>query len=451
MSAEQPPLLPAHRKFLSVRAVDDGVATERGYQSAVKKSDLLRLGFGRTQQLAPAIVIPIWSVRRAVESYQLRPDKPRLDDKGKARKYEMKAGSNMLLDAHPRLTRRRGGSNISLLADPKVPLFITEGVPKGDAAVSIGLCCIALLGVWNWRGSNEAKGKAALADWDSIVLNGRVVYIAFDSDVMEQRQVHSALTRLKPFLKSRGAAVKVIYLPRGDHGEKVGLDDYIAQKKLAKCTDGEIRDGLCALASDELIQPATETKEDQRPEIAIVAGKAPEIVDAAERVLVAHAARLQVFQRAGEIVRIVTLERESTDGELWRPAGTVQLVPASGVNLQEIFDRLISWSRIRGDEVKPADCPMRFANTYVARGQWKLSHLRGIIEAPILRPDGTLLQTPGYDSATGLFFHSEENWPLVPDQPTRAQAQAAVRTLLEPFSEFPFVDDSARYVVIAGI
>src|ERR1700730_11258541 len=127
-----------HREFLRVRAIADEVAAERGYSSAFRKSELERLGFGRAQQLVPTLVIRIWSVRVQVEWYQLRPDEPRLDDKGKPRKYEMKAGSRMLLDAHPRLTHSREGSEVPLIADPSVPLFITEGVPKGDAAVTIG-------------------------------------------------------------------------------------------------------------------------------------------------------------------------------------------------------------------------------------------------------------------------------------------------------------------------
>ena len=40
------------------------------------------------------------------------------------------------------------------LADPAVPLWITEGQKKADALASRGLCAIALLGVWNWRGTN---------------------------------------------------------------------------------------------------------------------------------------------------------------------------------------------------------------------------------------------------------------------------------------------------------
>ena len=51
---------------------------------------------------------------------------------------------------------------------------------KADALVSIGLCCVALLGVWNFRGTNDAGGKVALADWESVALNGRGFEDRFD-------------------------------------------------------------------------------------------------------------------------------------------------------------------------------------------------------------------------------------------------------------------------------
>ena len=61
---------------------------------------------------------------------------------------------------------------------------VTEGVRKVDAIVSKGMTAIALLGVWNWRGTNQQGGKTALADWEAVALNGRPVYLCFDSDVM---------------------------------------------------------------------------------------------------------------------------------------------------------------------------------------------------------------------------------------------------------------------------
>lgn len=446
-------LLERHQKFLRDRAITDDVAPERGYQSATRMADLAKLGFGRTQQLVPALVIPICSVRGAVESYQLRPDNPRLNEKGKPRKYEMKAGARMLIDAHPRMTRPRDGGKVPLIADPGVPLLITEGIPKGDAAVSIGLCCIALLGVFNFRGTNETGGKTALADWESIALNGRTVYIAFDSDVMEKREVYSALARLKAFLESRKAIVKLIYLPAGEHGEKTGLDDYIARTKAAGRSDADIRDALLALATPELRKLAAQAADGKRPEIFIIPGRQPEIVDAAEQVLVANATRLRIFQRAGEVVRVITLNREVKRTGLRRPTGTVQLAPVSTLNLLEIFDRLIRWMKPGGqDGPKPADCHAKIAATYLARvGDWKVPALLGVIEAPMMRPDGSIVSAPGYDDATGLFLSADEDWPGVPDAPTKTAALAALRELIHPFADFPFVDEASRSVLLAAI
>ena len=45
---------------------------------------------------------------------------------------------------------------------------------------------------------------------------------------------------------------------------------------------------------------------------------------------------------------------------------------------------------------------------------------RGIVGAPVLRPDGTLLQTPGYDQQTGLYLASKIPLDHVPEKPTTA-------------------------------
>ena len=84
-----------------------------------------------------------------------------------------------------------------------MPLFITEGIKKGDALVSCGRCTVTLLGVWSWRGRNDDGGLTALAEWDYVALNDREVYIVFDSDVMLKPEVHKAMVRLKAFLESR--------------------------------------------------------------------------------------------------------------------------------------------------------------------------------------------------------------------------------------------------------
>ena len=150
-------LRPEHEALLVASTIAPEVAAARGYKSADTKAALARLGFSKAQQHVPALLVPVWSaVTGQIAFYQARPDTPRVNGNGKVVKYETPANVRMAVDAHPMIRAKLG--------DPAVPLLITEGVRKADAAVSRGLCCIALLGVWNWRGRNDHGGKAVLPD-----------------------------------------------------------------------------------------------------------------------------------------------------------------------------------------------------------------------------------------------------------------------------------------------
>jgi hypothetical protein len=230
-----PDLLPHHAALLTASAIRDQVAEARGYRSVEQKTRLTELGFSSTQARVPALLIPIWNVHGEIALYQTRADEPRIVN-GKAVKYETPLRSRMVLDVPPTCRKNLG--------NPGIPLFVTEGIRKDDAAASLDLCCVALLGVWNFRGSNEFGGTTALADWESIALTDRVVYIVFDSDVMTKISVYQALARLKAFLEGRHAHVQLIYLPSGPGGAKIGLDDFLAAKHTV--------DDLLALASTEL-------------------------------------------------------------------------------------------------------------------------------------------------------------------------------------------------------
>jgi hypothetical protein len=254
-------LEPQHERLLIDSAIDPPVSRERGYRTETVKTHLRRLGFSSAQCLTPALLLPIWNVRGEPAGYQLRPDQPRMKD-NRVVKYETSANMHMAVDVHPRLSAVRTRDNGApywdvsevppLLADPSVPLWITEGVRKADSALSIGLCCISLLGVWNWRGSNGAGGKTVLADWESIALEQRRVYLAFDSDAAHNAQVRQALLRLTAFVESRGAQILFICLPAGPYGRKVGLDDYIATRKKDGRDSQQIINLLLTLAHDRL-------------------------------------------------------------------------------------------------------------------------------------------------------------------------------------------------------
>ena len=218
-------LLPQHLHMLHTESgILDTVVAERGYASVDGKAgtDTLRtLGFPRRYaRLVPGLVVPVHTTDGQQPFAVYRPDHPDIGPDGRARKYLLPKGVGIRIDCPPRSRPH--------LADPAMPLWITEGQKKGDALASHGAIVLALLGVWNFKGKNDFGGTTILADLDYIAWDTRMVHIVFDSDVMVKPAVSQALARLVEHLRRKGAVVDACYLPDGPHG-KIGVDDFLVQ------------------------------------------------------------------------------------------------------------------------------------------------------------------------------------------------------------------------------
>jgi hypothetical protein len=94
----------------------------------------------------------------------------------------------------------------------------------------------------------------------------------------------------------------------------------------------------------------------------------------------------------------------------------------------------------------PCALPKDVVATLRARASWPgIRRLEGLVQAPTLRADGTVLQEPGYEAASELLFDpGEDVFPLIPDRPTKMQAVAALDKLLDVIGEFPFANEAHR-------
>jgi len=139
--------------------------------------------------------------------------------------------------------------------DKKIPIIITEGEKKADCLAAHGFFAIGLAGVYGWldkaaredeldippaqliedeREDQDAIGKLTESrlipelregiDWES-----RQIYLAFDSDVVFNRQVRRALQDLAVELKKLGAFPLIIRIPNEINGSKNGADDFIVR------------------------------------------------------------------------------------------------------------------------------------------------------------------------------------------------------------------------------
>jgi hypothetical protein len=182
--------------------------------------------------------------------------------------------------------------------------------------------------------------------------------------------------------------------------------------------------------------------------------KLPESVDAAEKLL--HNQLEHVYQRSGKLVRVTkisnsptgknTLVKRSPDAivikEIDQAFLTVHLTKAGNF---VTFDA-------RSGSFRKIDCPERISKYLIAKQEWNIPVLVGIINAPTLRSDGTILDSPGYDPISGLlFFSGNDIFPKIPPKPTFDDAMRAKDELLYVLKDFPFEDEASRSVALAAI
>ncbi len=85
-----PELLVNHLKHLQEGSgLSLEVIRERKYRSILTKQKLAGLGFTSSQQHVPGLLIPLCGTDGGEVGYQLRPDNPRTNSRGKAVKYEL--------------------------------------------------------------------------------------------------------------------------------------------------------------------------------------------------------------------------------------------------------------------------------------------------------------------------------------------------------------------------
>jgi hypothetical protein len=216
-------LLDSHRHTLEVgSAISREILKENGVYSIVRGSELPEGFSGRQRRRAPGMLFAA-TRPNGKTSYSFRPDG--VDPQNPGHKYEQPCkalgGPGNVL-AVPAGSRR-------LIEDTRIPVVFVEGIKKMLAVVSaarragVVVLVVAISGVWNWL-----SGGQPIPDLLDIPMEGRKVYIGFDSDVFRNPDVTDAARRLDAYLKERGATVYLSYLRDQADGSKTGADDYLA-------------------------------------------------------------------------------------------------------------------------------------------------------------------------------------------------------------------------------
>lgn len=86
-------------------------------------------------------------------------------------------------------------------------------------------------------------------------------------------------------------------------------------------------------------------------------------------------------------------------------------------------------------------------------GEWGFQSLDAVTEIPILRPDGSILDTYGYDPATRLYYVPDPNLRIPPlaDVPSTDHIQMGLDLIHKAIGEFPYADAASYANALAAL
>lgn len=153
-----------------------------------------------------------------------------------------------------------------------------------------------------------------------------------------------------------------------------------------------------------------------------------------------------IFQRGGALCRIKTVDSDQ-----------YKIEDYSDHAIRNEMSRAAAYQRIKEkDGVKEkvlCHPPVDLAKSFLALGSWKVPLIRGMINAPVVREDGSILCATGYDEATRLYYAQADmlQIPEIPDYPTKEDATKAAKIIIdEVLHDFPFLDQASRANALAA-
>jgi hypothetical protein len=315
-------------------------------------------------------------------------------------------------------------------------VFVTEGEKCADLVRGLGLVATT---------SSHGNQSAAKSDWTPLA-GKTAVSILPDHDEPGERYA-AAVAAILAKLKPPPDAIRIIRLPGLGDGDDI--EQWLEQQPESWGPEECRRelDRLWADAPPCLPPPSDGTPKappadrgEPRPEIKVTT-KEWHVNDQAIAALTAEEG---LFQRNFQLVTVCKDSKPDFGPGVRRASDSPIIRPVQPASLRETLTRVADWKKNKPNrdgtpQLEDAHPPRWSVEAILARDEWPtIRYLMGIVEAPTLRADGSLIDTAGYDAATGLLYTPNDHFPAVAPSPTLEEAQTSAKLLLSIVQDFPF-------------
>lgn len=419
-------LTPEHQEFLRSQAVDIDLALSLGVRSLVTRADNPQGGVWENWANHPAILFP-WANEEGRTEYQVRPDNPTDDSRGRPRKYVFHKGMRPILWAV------RPVENAS-------KILIVEGTKQCLAAASYAPDDIGVYGISGCR-SWQIDGAPIP---DLMAADGREVVVILDADASTNQQVYQAGVELGDALAMEGAT-KVVFARLPGGADKSGLDDVLGQRPEDRRASWLAR----------IIDKAKPRPADVKPKGR--GGSGPPSGKNGRPTVVCNTDRWEVINNLTGAL----LERWNArdlfchGGVLSRMRGRVMRPVDKGT-----FNDVVQSTVVTVNEASTASGGTTHSFAWPDPGTMAaclsraddFAELDRIAHAPFVREDGSIVTEPGYDKVTRTMLVPDQVFDglKVPEDPSPEEVRAAVDLIMtEWLGDFPFDAEPDRANVLA--
>jgi hypothetical protein len=197
----------------------------------------------------------------------------------------------------------------------------------------------------------------------------------------------------------------------------------------------------------------------KRRRVKIIASEFNEAMDQVQRIVGPQTDKPDpIFKRNG---RLVHLSRNLTDEGIKLKhfeKDALIILDASKHWVATRFEKSITFMVPDGEDDngkmtwRPINAPLMMVDRILGDSTNWLGYpvLQSTIETPTLRKDGTVLDEPGYDVETGLFFDpGDVKFPPIENRPTIEQGKIAIEKIADLLVDFPFADNVSKAVAMS--
>jgi hypothetical protein len=178
------------------------------------------------------------------------------------------------------------------------------------------------------------------------------------------------------------------------------------------------------------------------PDITISGRQLREQTDAALKALQDANTPPSIFVRAGEVVRVIGDE-----------AGKPVISVLNEAALRSRLTRVANFFKLTLAGRSPIAPPVVVVKDILALGKWEFPALSNVVEVPVLTKDGRIIDQPGYDRDSRLYYWPAESLKVlsIPTEPTPADVTAAVTVIEDAIGEFPYDGPASKANAIAAL